>query len=383
MKLTATLAAFTALVTSLGVSSWSTDSDAFKPLTIAAYGINATFIGYGARLTHLYVNDKNNNPRDVVVGYDDPVMYTNETSDNFFGAIVGRYANRIKNGTFNLDGTEYDIPKNEHGGLNTLHGGDTGYDHRNWSVAQYNTSSITYSLLDPDGFQGFPGILQTYVTYTVLANPPRLTTRIVAIPLDQDTPVMMSTHIYWNVGSFTSSNILKDTLYMPYSDRIIPGDSILIPTGELQSVKYPWTDPAIALNFTGERPIGDGNGQQCGAGCTGIDNAFILDRPYPELADQPVLQLYSADTGIKMKVRTNMGGLQLYNCAGQAGTIPVKADQKQNGVEFIQKYGCLVIEPQDWIDGINHPEWGRRKEQIFGPDTRVSENWAQYEFSTE
>ncbi|WVF73229.1 hypothetical protein IAT40_008048 [Kwoniella sp. CBS 6097] len=383
MKVTATLAAFAALLNSLGVSSWSTDSDAFKPLTIANDGINATFIGYGARLTHLYVNDKKGSPRDVVVGYDDPMKYANETADNFFGAIVGRYANRIKNGTFNLNGQDYDIPKNEHGGLNTLHGGDTGYDHRNWSVAQYNTTSITYSLLDPDGFQGFPGILQTYVTYAVLANPPRLSTRIVAIPLDQDTPVMMSTHIYWNVGSFTSSNILNDTLYMPYSDRIIPGDSILIPTGELQSVKYPWTSPAVPLNFTGERPIGDGNGQQCGAGCTGIDNAFILDRPYPELADQPVLQLYSADTGIKMKIRTNMGGLQLYNCAGQAGTIPVKADQKQNGVEFIQKYGCLVIEPQDWIDGINHPEWGRRKEQIFGPDTRVSENWAQYEFSTE
>ncbi|WWD21816.1 hypothetical protein CI109_106304 [Kwoniella shandongensis] len=383
MKLTAALAAFAALAPSPVVSSTTTESDALKPLTITTDGINATFIGYGARLTHLYVDDKKGDPRDVVVGYDDPVLYTNESANHFFGAIVGRYANRIKNGSFELDGKNYDIPKNEHDGLNTLHGGTVGYDHRNWSVAQYNTTSITYSLLDSDGFQGFPGILQIYVTYAVLANPPRLTTRIVAIPLDQNTPVMMSTHIYWNVGSFTSANILKDTLYMPYSDRVIPGDSILIPTGQLQSVKYPWTSPAVPLNFTGERPIGDGNGQQCGAGCDGIDNAFILDRPSAEAAESTVLQLYSADTGIRMKVRTNMGGLQLYNCAGMDGTVPLKGDQKQNGLEYIEKYGCLVIEPQDWIDGINHPEWGRRKEQIFGPDTRVSENWAQYEFSTE
>lgn len=104
--------------------------DAFKAYTISAEGINATFIPYGARLTHLYVPDKNGNPQDVAVGYDEGARYLedSETNHTFFGCIVGRYANRIKNGTFTLDGETSDIPKNEHDGINTLHGGDVGYD---------------------------------------------------------------------------------------------------------------------------------------------------------------------------------------------------------------------------------------------------------------
>lgn len=236
---------------------------------------------------------------------------------------------------------------------------------------------------------------QNYVTYTLLANPSRLATRIVSIPLTADTPIMPSTHIYWNLGAFVTPTVNNDTLYMPYSERTIDTDSIQVPTGGISSVKYPWTtaggddddSSAVPLNFTTPRPIGHGSlhSQQCGTGCTGIDNAFILDRPgtASDNDDVPtVLTMSSPATGIQMQMRTNMGSLQLYSCAGQNGTIPVKASQQSNGVKFVQKNGCLVIEPQAWIDGINQPGWGQRKYQIFGTDTMPSVNWAEYTFST-
>ncbi|WWC69064.1 uncharacterized protein I206_103000 [Kwoniella pini CBS 10737] len=360
------------------------NNDALQPYTIYAYGINATFIPYGARLTSLYVHDKNNTPRDVVVGYDDPAQYVKDTATNhtYFGAIVGRYANRIKNGTFTVGEAEYHVPTNEHDGENTLHGGTMGYDARNWTLTQYNTSSVTFTLLDASGEQGFPGAVLTHVTYTV-TSPPRLTTRIVSVSLDDYTPIMLSTHIYWNLGAFQSPTILNDTLYMPYADRIIDIDPILVPTGGLSSVKYPWQSPSVPLNFTSPKQIYEGAlySQQCGEGCTAIDNAFILDRPpysSPEDASGPVLQLTSADTGITLTLRTNQQSLQIYSCGGQNGTIPVKASQ---GHGYVEKYGCLVIEPQQWIDGINQPEWGQMDRQIFGPDSPPQVLWAAYDFS--
>jgi len=190
----------------------------------------------------------------------------------------------------------------------------------------------------------------TYVTFTV-SSPPRLTSRIVSVALDHYTPIMLANHIYWNLGAFEQPTILNDTLQMPYADRIISIDTLEVPTGGLQSVKYPFQSSPVPLNFTGPKLIGDGalHSQQCGIGCTGIDNAFILDRPYgsgPESMDSPQLIWSSIDTGITLTLRTNQQSLQLYSCNGQDGSIPIKADQGTGGVE---KYGCLVIETQQWI----------------------------------
>jgi len=362
----------------------SAQSDALTPYTIYAYGINATFIPYGARITSLYVHDRDNTPRQVVLGYDDLTQYPRDTATNhtYFGPIVGRYANRIKNGTFEIGDTEYHIPTNEHGGLDTLHGGSFGYDQRNWTVTAYNTSSITFTLLDPSGEQGFPGAVVSHVTYSLqpatATTRGRLTNRIVSVSLDSYTPIMLSTHIYWNLGSFISPTILNDTLSLPYADRIITIDSLEVPTGELQSVKYPWQSPPVPLNFTSPKQIGEGTvAQQCGDGCVGIDNAFIIDRPpysSQDSAEAVQLKWYSPDTGITMSVRTNQQSLQIYTCVGQNGTVYT------HGNIPVEKYGCMVIEPQQWIDGINHPEWGQLDRQIFGPDSPPSVNWASYEF---
>ncbi|KAI4170656.1 MAG: hypothetical protein LQ348_007071, partial [Seirophora lacunosa] len=347
--------------------------DPLQKYTISAPGINATFIPYGARLTNLYVNDKNGNPQDVALGYDNAADYLrdDQTVHTYFGPVVGRYANRIKNGTFTVQGTTSQIPKNDNMGNDTLHGGNIGYDQRNWTVVSANTTSITFSLLD-QAFEGFPGNVITYATYTVSAGP-TWTSRLVSIPLDEPTPIMLANHVYWNLGAFVDaegSTILNHTLQMPYAARYIEIDNIEVPTGAIGTVH------GTPYDFTSPKQIGRDilsatNG--CGYNCTGYDNAFILDRPRysaPEATDLSMLTLRSESTGIRLDIYTNQQSLQIYTCDNTDGTIPVKASQQHGRSRtYVEKYGCVVIETQQWIDGVNHPEWGQDEYQIYTVDS--------------
>lgn len=361
-------------------------SDPLEKHTIKADGIEASFIEYGARLTNLYVKDKDCKFQDVVLGYDEGSHYIQDTATEHtnYGAVVGRYANRIKNGTFSIDGESYKIPTNEHDGANTLHGGDVGYDQRNWTISALNDTTITF-VLEDDGWEGFPGKVVTYATYTVEgadSNPfgkPTFTSSLTAMSLEQKTPIMLSNHIYWNLNAFSADDgtVLNDTFHLPYANRYIKVDPILVPTGEIGMVKDKPT-----LDFTKAKQIGRDIADAkdvCGVGCTGYDNAFINDKTGREVSS---LSLSSKETGIKMDVKTNQHGYQIYACDNMNDTIPIKKDQLNGRDDFkVPQYGCIVIEPQDWIDGINHPEWGRTEYQIFGPESGPAVNYARYEFS--
>ena len=376
-------------ITFVTVGQSTSDSSVFTKYTISAPGINASFIPYGARITNLFVNDRNGDPQDVVLGYDNGTAYLNdtETVHTYFGPVVGRYANRIKNGTFTVDGITSHIPENENAGHDTLHGGNVGYDQRNWTVVEANTSSITFSLLD-QGFEGFPGTIITYATYTVSAGP-QWTSRLVSIPLDEPTPIMLANHVYWNLDAFTNpsdTTILNNTLYMPYSDRYIEIDSIEVPNGTIGIVNDTF------LDFTSPKQIGrdiENAVNACGLGCTGYDNAFILDRPRysaPEATDISVLTMSSNVTGIQLDIRTNQQSLQIYTCNNIAlmANIPVKQSQqhsKNGSTTTVPKYGCIVIETQQWIDGINNPQWGQDQYQIYTVDSEPAVVFAQYDFS--
>jgi aldose 1-epimerase len=388
-----------ALTTAATTAATSSSSSPLTLYTLKADGISASFISYGARLTSLMVPGRTGEPRDVVVGYDDPAQYAmdSESKHTYFGSVVGRYANRIRNGSFSLDGTTYKVPANEHGGANTLHGGWMGYDQRNWTVTAHSNTSITFTLLDK-GFESFPGTVLTHTTYSVGSSAPgasgerrpRLTTRTVSVALDEKTPIMLAHHFYWNLGSFTTPKILDDqVLWMPYSDRYIEVDSILVPTGNIETVA---SKPV--LDFTSPKAIGEdfkSAADLCGHGCTGYDNAFILDRPREigaEAAIIPVLSLWSITTGIRMDVSTNQKGMQIYTCNGLDGTIPVKPSQVARnsdvfggGTKFVEQYGCLAIEPQSLIDSINHPAWGNGGDSVYSPETGPAVNYATYDFS--
>jgi aldose 1-epimerase len=254
-------------------------------------------------------------------------------------------------------------------GEDTLHGGTVGYDQRNWTLATYNDTSVSFTLLDT-AFEGFPGSVLTIATYSVASvqsgpqgqTRPRFTSSLVSIALDAETPIMLANHIYWNLNGFKAATILNDTsLYMPYADRYIEIDTIEIPTGQIGTVSS-----LPALDFTSPKLLGTAISEAqpglCGLNCVGIDNAFILDRPVntgPEASNFPVLSMWSQTTGIQLDVSTNQQGLQIYSCNGQNGTIPVKQSQQArnsadpDATTKVNKYGCLVIETQAWIDGIS------------------------------
>lgn len=164
---------------------------------------------------------------------------------------------------------------------------------------------------------------------------------------------MLSNHIYWNLGAFVDDNamtILNNTLYMPYAKRRIGTDGILVPNGEIQltaGTGLDFTKPKTTIGQNIPNTEGD-----CGTGCTGIDNAFITDRaPYadPRDAGLEVLRLMAPSTGIQLSVETNQGGIQLYSCVSQNGSIKVKKSQQHVAGENvgIPAFGCLVIETQD------------------------------------
>ncbi|KAI9793362.1 MAG: hypothetical protein M1816_000254 [Peltula sp. TS41687] len=372
---------FSSLLLALAVSA---QSDPFQKYTISAPGINVSCIPFGATLTNVYVKDKNGDAQDVVLGHDDGRDYLGDAQSPVkpnLGSTIGRYSNRIRNGTFTIDGVTSHVSTNEHSGLNTLHGGKVGYDQRNWTVVSHNDTSITFSLLD-EGFEGFPGSVVTYATYTVEAN--RWISRIVSIALDAPTPIMVINHPYWNLGAFVdpnSSTILNDTLHLPLSSRFIVVDGIQVPTGEIGTVK------GTGLDFTTPKQLGRdlANTAFCGTGCVGYDNDFIIDRPRygkPGSFDDVVLSMSSKNTGIQMDVRTNQQSVVVFSCGilnGAGGSL--KSSQQKGGVKLVPDYGCIAIEPQQWTDGINHPEWGQQQYQIYSPSTGPAVLYARYDFS--
>ncbi|KAJ5735318.1 uncharacterized protein N7483_000443 [Penicillium malachiteum] len=393
----------TASESSSSATPTGVDAAHFKEYTIEAENITVTIIPYGARLTSVLVPDRDGNVQDVLVGYDNPLEYLHdsETNHTYFGAVVGRYANRIKNGTFTIDNSTYHIPENEHGGLDTLHGGFVGYDQRNWTLTAQDTSSITFTLFD-EAYQGFPGDVISHAQFSVSTekspeNPkglPQLTTKLVSLALTKKTPIMLANHLYWNLNAFKDETILDNTyLQMPLSGRFIGADSLEVPTGEILDVDTAYEG---ALNFLEPKLIGQDinkTEELCGTGCTGYDTCWIIDRPSSWGADDAMvssISLASDTTGISLDVATNQAALQIYTCNGQNGTIPTKASQAKRNLEqdgsagagYVNKYGCIVIETEDWIDGINQPQWGRDEYQIFGPDDAPAVNWATYQFGT-
>lgn len=191
--------------------------------------------------------------------------------------MPGRYANRIKNSSFTIDGETYHVSPNENPtpeapeGADTLHGGKDGWDWRNFTVESYTSDSITFSIVDPDGKEGFPGEVISYITYSL--GDMTWDFKMVAIATTKKTPIMLSSHTYWNLDGFANNetqDVFDHELYMPYSGQRVGADNILIPTGDILanqpgSVNDFWSAPkSIGANFSS--PDLEGN---CGFNCTG------------------------------------------------------------------------------------------------------------------
>jgi aldose 1-epimerase len=377
----------------------STGPDKDGKYWIHGDGIRAGFIPYGASISDFIIKDKHGQERDIVLGFDNATHYSIDEAHPHLGSVPGRYANRIKNSTFEIDGKKFNIEPNDNPteefpkGVNTLHGGPDGWDYRNFTVVSHSKNSITFSIVDPDGKEGFPGEVISYVTYTLTGMDWDI--KIVALATTKKTPIMLTSHTYWNLDGFAnneSTTALDHTLHMPYSGQRVAVDNILIPTGEILANKQGgvndfWSKPK-AIGSSLEDPELENN---CGLGCTGYDNCYTVNRAqlgsYDWRETLPVATLASPWSGIKIDIYSDQDAFQFYSCNFQDGTLPLKRTQghfdDEDFPRVVQQYGCVVLEVQDYIDGINNPEWFRTNKQIFGPGDEPYVLQARYSFSVE
>lgn len=304
-------------------------------------GTTMHVITYGGIITSLRTADRAGALDDIVLGFDSLAGYLKDSP--YFGAIVGRYANRIAKGQFTLDGKTYQLPVNN--GQNSLHGGTRGLDKVVWDAQQFehpHSAGVVLTHVSPDGDQGYPGRLSLRVTYT-LDDENRLTVDYHATT-DKATPINISQHSYFNLTGGAKRDILDHVLQLDAS-RYTPVDTTLIPTGELPSVSgtpFDFRKPTAI----GAR-IGEPNEQLEIAG--GYDHNFVLDRKGAGQAR--AAHVLEPTSGRTLDVTTDQPGVQFYSGNFLDGTITGKG-----GRVYGHRFG-FCLETQHFPDSPNHPSF--------------------------
>ena len=308
-----------------------------------SHGIEVRLTNYGGIITSLRTPDRSGRFDDIVLGYDSLSGYLRDTP--YFGAIVGRYGNRIAGGRFTIDGTSYRLAVNN--GPNSLHGGLRGFDKVVWNAVPFQNASGVGVALDytsADMEEGYPGTLRTHVTYT-LTNDDRLIVDYLATT-DKPTPVNLTQHSYWNLAGDGSRDILAHVLTIN-ADAMTPVDTTLIPTGEIAPVA------GTPFDFRTPTPIGlridQRQNQQIRFG-GGYDHNFVLNRAGVS-ADSLVHagRVAEPSTGRTLDIYTTEPGMQFYTGNFLDGSITGKA-----GHVYHYRYG-LALETQHYPDSPNHP----------------------------
>jgi len=300
-------------------------------------GMEVCITNYGGRVVSVMVPDKNGKMTDVVMGYDNITAYT--TSDGNFGALIGRYGNRIANGLFTLDGVEYQLPRNNNG--NCLHGGPQGYHTQVWDAVQPNPQTLELTYLSKDGEAGFPGNLNIKVTYTLTAGN-ALDIRYDATT-DKATVVNLTNHSYFNLSGVEGSQIL-DHLIMINSDRYTPVNDVLIPISELAAVEG---TPMDLRKLTVIGAMIDEPFEQLVLG-SGFDHNWVLNTGGD--ISQLACKVVSLQSGIGLEVYTNEPGVQFYT-----GNF-MTPEKGKFGVTYPHR-GALCLETQHYPDSPNQPDF--------------------------
>jgi aldose 1-epimerase len=321
--------------------------------------LTAAITNYGARVVSLIVPDKNGAPTDVVLGYDSIGKYLHQP-DTYFGAVVGRYGNRIGHAKFKLNGKEYTLYKNN--GPNTLHGGKKGFDAVVWNARKLDTSTLRLTYLSRDGEEGYPGNLQVTVTYTLDSNGLRIGYEATT---DKATVLNLTNHSYFNLNGQGSSTINNHTLQLN-AGFYTPVDSVLIPTGKIDAVG------GTPFDFRQPTAIGarvdDSANQQIKFG-HGYDHNFVLDHPS---ATSPAAIATGDLSGIVMTVFTDQPGVQFYGGNFLTGTNPLKAG-KTDGYRT-----AFCLETQHYPNSPNEPSF---QTTVLKPGEKYA-SWTYFKFST-
>jgi aldose 1-epimerase len=322
-----------------GKTENGTDVDLYKLTN--ANGLKAAIMTYGAIVVSLEVPDRNGKLADIVLGFDSLEEYLK--GHPYFGAIVGRYGNRIGKAKFTLNGVEYQLAANNNG--NHLHGGIKGFDKVVWKgepVKKDNAVGVKLSYLSKDGEEGYPGNLAATVIYT-LTNNDELKIEYKATT-DKPTPINVTHHSYFNLAGQGSGDILSHEL-MLNADRFTPVDQGLIPTGELRPVK------GTPFDFTKPVAIGariNQDNQQLKFGL-GYDHNFVLNSGGGKLA--LAAKLHEPSTGRVMEVHTTEPGIQFYSGNFLDGTNIGK------GGKVYKHRNGFCLETQHFPDSPNKPEF--------------------------
>ena len=298
-------------------------------------GLRARIMNYGAILVSLEVPDRDGNLGDITLGFDALDGYLKEHP--YFGAIVGRYANRIGKGRFMLDGVEYKLATNN--GENHLHGGIKGFDKVVWKLedlrSESNEAVAKLSYISEDGEEGYPGNLACTVTYT-LTKDNELKISYEA-ETDKSTVVNLTNHSYFNLAGQGMGDILGHELTLN-ADKYTPVDEGLIPTGEIRSVKD------SPMDFTLPMSIGSRIGQVSG----GYDHNYVLNSGgLPALA----ARVYEPTSGRVMEIHTTEPGIQLYTGNFLDGSLTGKAGK------VYKKHYAFCLETQHFPDSPNKPNF--------------------------
>ena len=340
--------------------------DALPPSAFATHTLRSPdgrleldFLAYGGTAQRLRVRAHRDAAVDVLLGFDDATQYCRGTFGQaghpYFGALIGRVANRISGGAFPFAGCaggECHTPVNELPGNDTLHGGTFGYDRRVWAVTPLNGSAAQLDYTSPAGEMGFPGELAVSVTY-VLTEEPAWRILYAAHTTDgSDTVFAPTQHAYWNLNG-ARDLVLEHELSMPAGAHFVEVDQFLLPTGAIGAVR---DRDADFLDFTRGKPVGrDINRTTVYSWGTGYDNAWIFDGWVPGGREQEQLTVVSPLSGIGMTFSTDQPSVQVYSGNFLNGTIPQKASQ--NPQAFYEHWGALAIEAQHFPDASSHPSF--------------------------
>ena len=314
--------------------------------TLQAGELTLELTDAGAAWVSLIVPSERYGKEDILLGHPSFKAYVNNTC--FFGATVGRFANRISGAAFSLEGKEYHISENKPGC--SLHGGEQGFSKRLWRAKPYKDGDgvyVRFELESPDGDQGYPGNLKAAVTYGITEK-----NELAAdyrADVDALCPVNLTNHAYFNLGGAGSGrNVLSNEL-MLYSSSYINIDENLIPTGELADTKN------TPFDFSRPKSLGQDLPQIRENGGDGYDHCFVIDGEAGKL--RPFCELYDPVSGRKMKGYTTQPGVQVYT-----GNM-LKAVPGKRGTVY-HKYGGICLETEYFPDSPNRKEFPC---SVFGP----------------
>ncbi len=303
--------------------------------TLCAGELEARVMTYGATLMALRTPDRTGRVDSIILGFDTLDPYLAGTP--YFGATIGRYANRIAHARFTLDGIEHRLSANE--GENQLHGGACGFDKRVWRVSYASAEEVTFNYRSVDGEEGFPGEVCVEATYALT---PRSLTITYRASASEPTPINLTNHSYYNLSGSALAPITEHLLSID-AQYMTPVDAALIPTGEIRAIGGTPFD-FQRLHAIGARIDADDPQLRIGGG---YDHNFVLNKPAPR-AFTPAATLAELRTGRRMELWTTEPGLQFYSGNYLDGSL-----HGRHGA-FHKRTG-LCLEPQHFPDSPNQP----------------------------